>query len=335
MTKVYRRTSLPALDNSKSVQNPDLLNIADKNYTTTIMRYSNLALLFSQLDTNDKHIVGAINELNTKVQPAKRVGETDVVGGVIIGDGINVTEEGVISTIPYELPPATTETLGGVIVGDNLTVTSEGRLSANAQQLEPATTETLGGIIVGNNLSITEDGILSATAQELEPATASKLGGIKVGDYLNITSEGTLSVDSSAVGKTYYSGKLTTIDDQNKINVNMTKSTPQDIEQESADNPNVLFFTEGQPSGGTTINSTTITLDYTDWDSTDNTIDVTVSGITSISKIIVSPDPLNISDYLECNIYALSQDTNIIIFRCTVIPEVDITVNIAYWEDAT
>lgn len=138
-----------------------------------------------------------------------------------------------------------------------------------------------------------------------------------------------------AKGETYYSGTLTTIDDSNKINVNMTKSTPADIEQESAENPNVLFFTEGNPGGGTTINSTTITLDYTDWDSTDNTIDVTVSGITSTSKIIVSPDPLNISDYLECNIYALSQGTNILIFKCTVIPEVDIAVNIAYWEDAT
>lgn len=97
MTKVNERQSLPALDNSKSVKNPDLLNIADKNYASTILRYSNLAILYSQLDTKDKHIVGAINEINKKVQPAKKVGETDVVGGVIVGDGIDVNEEGVIS----------------------------------------------------------------------------------------------------------------------------------------------------------------------------------------------------------------------------------------------
>ena len=65
MTKVPGRQSLPALDNSRSVKNPDLLNIADKNYASTIMRYSNLALLFSQLETKDKHIVGAINEVKS------------------------------------------------------------------------------------------------------------------------------------------------------------------------------------------------------------------------------------------------------------------------------
>lgn len=97
MTKVTNRQHLPALDNSKPVQNPDLLSIADKNYASTILRYSNLAILYSQLDTKDKHIVGAINEINKKVQPAKRVGETDVVGGVIIGDGLSITEEGVLS----------------------------------------------------------------------------------------------------------------------------------------------------------------------------------------------------------------------------------------------
>lgn len=30
---------------------------------------------------------------------------------------------------PYVLPPATTETLGGIIVGDHLEITEEGRLS--------------------------------------------------------------------------------------------------------------------------------------------------------------------------------------------------------------
>ena len=69
MTKVSRKPVYPALDNSKPVQNPDLLNIADKNYTSTIMRYSNLAILYSQLDTENKTIVGAINELANKPTP--------------------------------------------------------------------------------------------------------------------------------------------------------------------------------------------------------------------------------------------------------------------------
>ena len=69
MTKVYRKPKYPALEDSKSVQNPDLLNIADKNYTSTILRYSNLAILYSQLDTEAKTIVGAINELANKPIP--------------------------------------------------------------------------------------------------------------------------------------------------------------------------------------------------------------------------------------------------------------------------
>jgi hypothetical protein len=309
MTKVYRRTSLPALDNSKSVQNPDLLNIADKNYTTTIMRYSNLALLFSQLETNDKHIVGAINELNRRpiLKPAKKVGETDVVGGVIIGDGIDVTAEGVISTTPYKLPPATTETLGAVIVGDNLSVTPEG--------------------------------VLSASAQQLEPATKTKLGGIKVGDYLNITAEGTLSVDSSAVGKTYYSGKLTTIDQQNKINVNMTKSTPADIEQESADNPNVLFFTEGSPGQYTALSTYVRTITTSEWQtySGEYYVDINLPDeITSISaSLILSFEYLGTvfeDTLLTLGISAIRRNNILHIYSNIGIPDASIKLFITYWD---
>lgn len=315
MTKVFGKQPLPALDNSRPVKNPDLLNIADKNYTSTIMRYSNLALLFSQLETKDKHIVGAINEVNRKIQPAKKVGETDTIGGVIIGDGLDVTAEGV--------------------------------LSATAQGLAPATKETLGGVIVG--------------------------------DYLNVTSDGTISVDSSAVGKTYYSGNLTTIDNSNKINVNMTKSTDADIEQDSMDNPNVLFFTEGDPTGGETYYSGVLTTideenainvnmtkstaanieqvsrddpntlfftegnPYTDnsiitvqvtllvnsWDS-NNTQSVTIEGITSYSNILSSLSPEFLFDDLP-TIYAIEQSANTIKFKCSSKPNKNVIMNIAYW----
>lgn len=134
-------------------------------------------------------------------------------------------------------------------------------------------------------------------------------------------------------GNKYQSGTLTTIDNSNKINVNMTKSTPADIEQESRDNPNVLFFTEGSPAGGTTINTIAVILDHTLWDSSNNTIDATVSGITASSNILVSPAPLSIDDYTTCKVFALSQAPNTLTFKCTTIPSVDISVNIAYWEN--
>lgn len=55
---------LPALQNTKKVNNPDFLDIADKNYAYTILKYGGLAVKFPQLKTNDKTIVGAINELD-------------------------------------------------------------------------------------------------------------------------------------------------------------------------------------------------------------------------------------------------------------------------------
>ncbi len=265
MTKVYKRTSLPALDNSKSVNNPDLLNIADKNYTSTIMRYSNLAILYSQLETDDKHIVGAINEINRKIQPAKKVGETTTIGGIIVGDGLDITEEGV----------------------------------------------------------------LSANAQGLTPATADKLGGIKVGDYLNITESGTLSVDSSAVGKTYYSGQLTTIDTQNKINVNMTKSTAADIEQQSIANPNVLFFTEGTAEG-LNVHTATVTINSSNWDNDTNIVNL--GGITTTSIIFASPNPASYYDYCDSKVILSAIINGQIVFRCITEPQNDLQANVMFWE---
>lgn len=69
------------------------------------------------------------------------------------------------SSTSYILPPATTNSLGGVIVGNGLNVTSNGLLSVNAgifsSTMTPATSNSLGGIIVGNGLSITSNGVLS------------------------------------------------------------------------------------------------------------------------------------------------------------------------------
>ena len=285
MTKVFGKQPLPALDNSRPVKNPDLLNIADKNYTSTIMRYSNLALLFSQLETKDKHIVGAINEVNRKIQPAKKVGETDTIGGVIIGDGLDVTAEGV--------------------------------LSATAQGLTPATKETLGGVIVG--------------------------------DYLNVTSDGTISVDSSAVGKTYTAGQNISISAQNVISaidttytagklinitndvigVNMTGSTPSQIEEASAANPNTLFFTEGNPYTDNSIITVQVTLLVNSWDS-NNTQSVTVEGITSYSNILSALSPEFLFDDLP-TIYAIEQSANTIKFKCNSKPNKNVIMNIAYW----
>ena len=276
MTKVPTKITYSALSKSRPVQDPDLLNIADRNYADTILKYGGLATKFPQLETDAKQIVPAINELKAgggsgEIPPAGYVGQVDKLGGIFVGDGLNVTS----------------------------------------------------------------DGVLSAEATPLEPATSDTLGGIKVGDYLNITNDGTLSVDSSAVGKTYYSGILTTIDSQNKINVNMTKSTPSTIAEQSAANPNVLFFTEGSTDSGTTIYTETITLSVQDWDSSTLLQTIAVSGITSTSAVIVSPvsdTTTNFDTYCSSGVRAMSQSTNSLTFKCNSIPAIDLTANIAYWE---
>ena len=65
---------------------------------------------------------------------------------------------------PDSLPVATDETLGGIMVGSGLSITEEGVLSAegSAYVLPAATASTLGGIMVGDGLSIT-NGVLSVS----------------------------------------------------------------------------------------------------------------------------------------------------------------------------
>ena len=62
------------------------------------------------------------------------------------------------------LPPATTTELGGIIVGEGLKVSNKGVLSADAQEytLPAATATTLGGVKVGSGLTVDADGTLSA-----------------------------------------------------------------------------------------------------------------------------------------------------------------------------
>ena len=60
---------------------------------------------------------------------------SETLGGVKIGSGVNVTDDGTISVpepTPYTLPPATSETLGGVKIGSGVNVDENGTISVNA-----------------------------------------------------------------------------------------------------------------------------------------------------------------------------------------------------------
>jgi len=126
---------------------------------------------------------------------------TDVVlGGVKIGDNLNITADGVLSANPgnYSLPVATGGTLGGVKVtgNDGIAISGTGVISVTPYSLPTATSTVLGGIKVGARLAIT-DGVLSATDQSytLPKATDFSLGGVIVdGSTIAINSNGVISV---------------------------------------------------------------------------------------------------------------------------------------------
>ena len=76
------RRPLPALDNAKKLNDPDLTNIGNRNYTDTILRYGGLATKFPQLHTEAKTIIEAINEIadNPPIPPTPPTPPTPVEG---------------------------------------------------------------------------------------------------------------------------------------------------------------------------------------------------------------------------------------------------------------
>ena len=97
------------------------------------------------------------------------IADSETLGGVIIGSGINVTTNGVISVTPYSLPISTSTVLGGVKIGSGINVANDGTISVptpTAYSLPTASSTVLGGVKIGNGLAIDGQGILSANIGE-------------------------------------------------------------------------------------------------------------------------------------------------------------------------
>lgn len=77
--------------------------------------------------------------------------------GIIYFDGGGIVQA---SESGYTLPPATASTLGGVIVGDGLQVTPQGVLSVIPQDLPIASQDTAGVVKAGNGVRVKSDGTL-------------------------------------------------------------------------------------------------------------------------------------------------------------------------------
>src|SRR5690554_5284947 len=238
---------------------------------------------YGVISINDSY-VGDIVENNfvTNLENYVTSEENDVVQEKLIaGDGISIDDGVISSTVKfdeYELPTASESVLGGVKVGDNLNIDQDGVLSAvdTKYTLPTATESTLGGVKVGSGLSINGSGVLSTiysagdgididdgvinidkgviqekltagenisidgnvisaddtkytagtnisidktnkiisavdTKYTLPTASASVLGGVKIGNNLNIDQDGVLS--ATDLDTTYSAGDGIDIDD--------------------------------------------------------------------------------------------------------------------------
>lgn len=130
----------------------------------------------------------------------------DTLGGVIIGDGINVDSDGKISVngggASYELPAATAEKLGGIKVGDGLTITSDGTLSVHGSEtpitidkvLDKTSENAIANKPVAEKFEQIDKAIEDIVPYELPKASAETLGGVKIGQGIAIDANGVISV---------------------------------------------------------------------------------------------------------------------------------------------
>lgn len=123
------------------------------------------------------------------------------LGGVIIGNGIDVDQAGKISVdlSQIEILPATEQTIGGVIIGDGIDVNQTGKISVDPYQLPVATQSQLGGVRIGNGIDVDENGLISVDASgiqiQLPKATQSQLGGVIIGNGIDVDQDGKISVE--------------------------------------------------------------------------------------------------------------------------------------------
>lgn len=123
----------------------------------------------------------------------------------------------------YTLPTASAQALGGVKVGDGINVSAEGKISvqvadganpglslnnytaedkdklagieagANKYTLPTASGSTLGGVKIGTNLSVAADGTLNATDTTYNPATTTAPGLMSAADKTKVDTIGSAS----------------------------------------------------------------------------------------------------------------------------------------------
>lgn len=104
----------------------------------------------------------------------------DEVEIILQQDSVEVTEPLVAD---YVLPTASSTTLGGVKIGNNINIDSNGVIS-----VPTASGDSAGVVKVGTGLTIDANGVLSQDTSTLPEATKNSLGVVYVDDELSTTS---------------------------------------------------------------------------------------------------------------------------------------------------
>lgn len=136
-------------------------------------------------------------------------------------------------------------------------------------------------------------------------------------------------------GTEYEGGLLIDVNNvTNTINFNLVESTPIDIEQDSIDNPNNMYYTQGL-GVGESIAKASLTLSKSAWALNDGVYkqSIYVRRMTAVSAVVMSPDYHTVSEYNTHGIYISNQSLNSITFstNSSSKPNTDIRVNIVYW----
>ena len=180
-SRAFGKVAVPGQGLVSATSGTDTLNFAAGNNVT--------------LSTNPatKTVTIAVNNtLSFALLPAT----TSSIGGVIVGSGLTIDQNGVLAATAQALTTATTSTLGGIIIGDGLTIDGNGRVSS-AQQfvLNTASSTVVGGVKIGFGLQIDSQGTISVPTQVLTTATKFLLGGVKIGNSIAAAVDGTIDVN--------------------------------------------------------------------------------------------------------------------------------------------
>ena len=146
--------------------------------------------------TNRSVTIAVNNTLSFALLPAS----TTTIGGIIVGTGLSIDDNGILSNnAVVSVSTATTTTAGTIIVGTGLAISSAGTLTALAQVLGTATSTTLGGVKIGPGILVTQDGTIQVPQQSITSATNFILGGVKIGAGIAAAVDGTISVSVSGI----------------------------------------------------------------------------------------------------------------------------------------